>query len=58
MSQRGQNDIVRVIRDKVAVSDLSKVISWLMVPRFEHSTLVPCIEQHNHSAMVALPPLN
>jgi hypothetical protein len=38
---------------QIAVSDLSRVILWLVVPRFEHSTLWECVEQLNHSAIAA-----
>ena len=43
----------RVMLDNLAVSDLSRVISWLMLLRFEHSTLWICVEQRIHSAMAA-----
>jgi hypothetical protein len=39
---------------QTAVSDLSKVIPWLVVPRFEHGTLWTRVKQRNHSAMAAL----
>ena len=43
-----------LIRDNLAVSDLSRVIPWLVVLRFEHSTLWIRAEQRNHSAMAAI----
>jgi hypothetical protein len=39
---------------QTVVSGLSKVILCLLVPRFEHSTLVVRAKQHNHSAIVSL----
>ena len=38
---------------QIAVRDLSRVIPWLVVLRFEHSTLIVRVEQLNHSAMAA-----
>jgi hypothetical protein len=38
---------------ETAVNDLSKVMLYLVVPRFEHGTLWTHAEQRNHSAMVA-----
>jgi hypothetical protein len=38
----------------IAISDLSKVIVYLVVLRFEHSTLVVRAKQHYHSAIAAL----
>ncbi len=38
---------------QTAVGDLSKVIPWLVVPRFEHGTLWTRVKQRNHSAMAA-----
>jgi hypothetical protein len=31
--------------------DLSRVIPCLVMPKFEHSTLIVCVEQLHHSAM-------
>ena len=42
-----------VIRDNLAVSDLSKVIPWMMILRFEHSILRIRVEQRNHSTTAA-----
>ncbi len=38
---------------QAVVSDLSKVILCLVVPRFEHSTYWVCAEELNHSAIAA-----
>jgi hypothetical protein len=38
---------------QTAVSNLSKVIVFLVASRFQHSTLVVCAKQHNHSAIAA-----
>ena len=35
------------------MSNLSRVIPWMLILRFEHSTLWIRIEQHNHSTMAA-----
>ena len=40
--------------DNLAVSDLSRVIPWMMLLRFEHSTLWVRVEQRNHSTMAAI----
>lgn len=48
-----QRAIGWVIRDKTAVSNLSKVILWMMAPRFEHTILWICAEHLNHSAIAA-----
>jgi hypothetical protein len=39
---------------QTAVSDLSKVILYLLASRFEHSSLVVCARQHNQSTIAAL----
>ena len=49
-----QRAIGWVIRDKTAVSNLSKVILWMMAPRFEHTILWICAEHLNHSAIAAI----
>jgi hypothetical protein len=36
---------------QTVISDLSKVILYLVAPRFEHSTLVVRAKQHKHSAI-------
>ena len=54
MSQCNQRAIGWVIRDKTAVSNLSKVILWMMAPRFEHTILWICAEHLNHSAIAAM----
>jgi hypothetical protein len=38
---------------QTAFSDLSKAILCLVLRRFEHSTLVVRVRQHNHSAIAA-----
>ena len=42
------------LRENLPVSDLSKVIPWMMIPRFEHSLLRIRDEQRNHSTMAAI----
>ena len=42
-----------VIWDNWAVSDLSRVIPWMRILRFEHSILWIRVKQRNHSAMAA-----
>ncbi len=39
---------------QTAVSDLSKVIPWLVVPSFGHGILWTRVKQRNHSAMAAI----
>jgi hypothetical protein len=43
-----------VDRRQTAVSDLSKVIPYLVVPILEHSILVVRDKQHNHSIIAAI----
>jgi hypothetical protein len=38
---------------QTAISDLSQVILCLVVPMFEHTTLIVHAKQHNHSAIAA-----
>jgi hypothetical protein len=38
---------------QTAVSDLSKVIPWLVVPRLDHGTLWTRVKQRNHPAIAA-----
>ena len=39
--------------NNLAMSDLSKVIPWMMIPSFDHSILWICFEQRNYSTIAA-----